>query len=179
MDKKHLGTVFSYSNCTCSVWHASYNMLCRCFACKELIKVHQWVSLLHRMASFSAVSNLVKYFPGNQMEHFWQKKFIQIIHFFMWENSVWVARRVQSHSTATVKLKGNGIFSLKLSEEQILSPRKRYLNTDFKTIQLDPSATVLEVRNDGKLTVLGNSSGSIRLMSTKSLKTLSGTVPEL
>jgi len=50
---------------------------------------------------------------------------------------------------------------------------KRYLNMDFKTIQLDPSATVLEVRNDGKLSVLGNSSGSLRLMSTKSLKTLS------
>ena len=72
-----------------------------------------------------------------------------------------------------------GFFILKLSVEHVLSPTKRYLNADFKTIQLDPSATVLEARNDGKLTVLGNSSGSIRLMSTKSLKTLSGTVPEL
>ena len=85
-----------------------------------------------------------------------------------------------------VKSRGNGIFDIflyeiviELTEEQVLSSTKRYLNTDFKTIQLDPSATVLEVRNDGKLTVLGNSSGSLRLLSTKSLKTLSGTVLEL
>ena len=93
---------------------------------------------------------------------------------------------VQSHSTVMVKSRGNGIFDIflseiviELTEEQVLSSTKRYLNTDFKTIQLDPSATVLEVRNDGKLTVLGNSSGSLRLLSTKSLKTLSGTVLEL
>ena len=105
--------------------------------CRELIKAHQWVLQLHPMASFIVVSNPVKYCPGNLMEHFWQKKFIQIIHFFMWGNFVWVEKMVQSHLTVTGKLKGNGFFvfsslGLKIGWRVNLKFHKKILERRFQ-----------------------------------------------